>query len=79
MLHVVARPDAGLPELLSDRARAASARRLGLDLALGSSVALAAVLWRPAAWQSLLCAALCFAAYGAWGMADRRAAPRAGR
>ena len=72
MVHVAARPDIGLPELLSDRARAASARRLWLDLALGSAVALAAALWRPMAWQTLLCAALCFAAYGAWGMADRR-------
>ncbi len=72
MVHVAARPDIGLPELLSHRARAASARRLGLDLALGSVVAVAAALWRPAAWQTLLCAALCFAAYGAWGMADRR-------
>ena len=72
MVDVVARPDVGLPELLSGRARAASARRLALDFALGSAVALLAALWRPAAWQTLLCAALCFATYGAWGMADRR-------
>ena len=72
MVHAATRPDIGLPELLSDRARAASARRLALDLALGAAVAVAAALWRPIAWQTLLCAALCFAAYGAWGMADRR-------
>ena len=72
MVDVVARSDIGLPELLSTRARAASARRLGLDLGLGGAVALLAVVWRPLAWQTLLCAALCFAAYGAWGIADRR-------
>jgi hypothetical protein len=77
MVDAAARPDIGLPELLAERARAASARRLGLDLGLGGAVALAAVVWRPTAWQTLLCAALCFAAYGAWGMADRRL--RAGR
>jgi hypothetical protein len=72
MVNVAARTDAGLPELLSERARAASPRRLGLDVALGAAAAVAVALWRPAAWTSLLCAALCFVAFGAWGMADRR-------
>jgi hypothetical protein len=72
MVHVVARPDAGLQELLADRARAASPRRLGLDVGLGAVAAVAVALWRPAGWPALLCASLCFVCYGAWGVADRR-------
>ena len=38
-------------------------------------VAAAAVMtWRPAWWPLPLSAALCFAAFGLWGLADREAA-----
>jgi hypothetical protein len=65
------RPDAGLPEFLAYRAQAASIRRLSLDLALGITAAAGALWWRPTAWLVLVSSALCFFAYGAWGLADR--------
>lgn len=73
-------PDATLPEWLAAHARAVSARRLALDLAGGGLVALAAALWRPPGWPALLGAGLCFTAFGAWAVAERRLAatpPRA--
>ena len=65
------RPEASLPEFLAHRARSASIRRLSLDVTAGLG-ALSLLLWsRPAGLLVLGSAALCFAAYGAWGMADR--------
>ena len=71
-------PDARLPELLVARARGASDGRLALDLAGGLVAAGAALAWRPSGWLVLLSAALCFAAFGAWGIADREARERPG-
>jgi hypothetical protein len=68
--------DARLPELLAARARSASDGRLALDLAGGLVAAGAALAWRPSGWLVLLSAALCFAAFGAWGIADREARER---
>lgn len=65
------RPDASLSEYLSHRARSASLRRLSLDLAVGIVGASAALWWRPVAWLVFTSVALCFFAYGAWGLADR--------
>ena len=65
------RPDASLSEFLAHRARSASLRRLSLDLAVGIVGASAALWWRPAAWLVLASVAVCFFAYGAWGLADR--------
>ena len=73
------RPDATLPELLAARARDASDRRLALDAAIGSLAACALAYWRPAAWLPLLGAALCFAAFGVWGIAMRELGERAAR
>ena len=73
MVHTAVSPDAGLAELLTQRARGASTRRLALDVGLGAAVAAALLLWRPAAWPALAAAACCFAAFGAWGLADRHA------
>ena len=70
------RPDARLPELLAARARGASDGRLALDLAGGLVAAGVALAWRPSGWLVLLSAALCFAAFGAWGIADREARER---
>jgi hypothetical protein len=65
------RPEASLPEFLAHRARAASLRRLSLDLVLGLG-ALSGLLWgRPGGLLVFASAALFFALYGAWGIADR--------
>jgi hypothetical protein len=60
-----------LPEFLSDRARHSSDARLAADAGIGFVVAIAAVLWRGPAWHLITSAAICFLAYGAWGIADR--------
>lgn len=65
------RPDASLSEFLAHRARSASVRRLSIDLAVGITGASAALWWRPAAWLVLTSLAMCFLAYGAWGLVDR--------
>jgi hypothetical protein len=65
------RPDASLSEFLAHRARSASIRRLSIDLAVGIAGASAALWWRPVAWLVLTSLALCFFAYGAWGLVDR--------
>ena len=62
---------ASLPELLAARARGASDGRLVLDVVGGLLAAGAAVLLRPTAWLLVLGLALCFAAFGTWGIADR--------
>jgi hypothetical protein len=65
------RPDASLAEFLAYRARSASIRRLLLDLVVGLGGGAAAWWWRPSAWLVLVSLALCFFAYGGWGLADR--------
>ncbi len=65
------RPDASLPEFLAHRARSASIHRLSIDLVVGITGSWAAIQWRPSAWLVLMSIALCFASYGAWGLADR--------
>jgi hypothetical protein len=65
------RPDASLAEFLAYRARSASLRRLAADLIVGLGGVSAALWWRPASWLLLSSAAICFAAFGAWGLADR--------
>ena len=63
--------DARLPELLAARAHAASTHRLRVDVLGGCLVAVSALAWRPPAWIVLIGAALCFATFGGWGLADR--------
>jgi hypothetical protein len=70
------RPDATLPEALAHRARHASDGRLALDAGLGFLAAIGALVWRPAAWFLVASAALCFAAFGVWGIADRELSER---
>lgn len=62
---------ATLPAMLAGRARAASDGRLVLDVLGGVLAASALALWRPPAWLLLFGAAVCFAAFGFWGIADR--------
>jgi hypothetical protein len=71
MIDFAPRTDAGLPELLAARARNASDVRLALDVAGGLLAAAVLLVWRPPAWPVSLSAALCFAAFGAWGIAER--------
>jgi hypothetical protein len=65
------RPEASLPEFLAHRARAASLRRLSLDLLAGLGTLSVLLWWRPAGLLMLGSAALFFALYGAWGLTDR--------
>lgn len=65
------RADATLAEILMDRARSASDRRLALDAGLGIVAAVASAWWRPGGWLLLASLALGFFAFGAWGIADR--------
>jgi hypothetical protein len=44
---------------------------LSFDLGVGIAGASEALWWRPVAWLVLASLALCFFAYGAWGLADR--------
>jgi hypothetical protein len=71
------RSDINLPDALVMRARAASDGRLALDVACGLFVAIAIGAWRPRLWLIPFSAAIWFAAYGAWGIADRELRERA--
>jgi hypothetical protein len=63
--------DESLPELLASRARSSSDVRLSLDVAVGLAAGVVAIWWHPRGWVAALSAALCFAAFGTWGLADR--------
>ena len=77
MAETMMHHEEGLPALLAQRARRASDRRLALDLALGTAAAAVLTILRPSsAWVLLVAAATCFAAFGAWGIADRAVAER---
>jgi hypothetical protein len=71
MRDTTVQTDASLPELLATRARSSSDLRLSLDVAVGLAAGIIAVWWHPTGWVAALSAALCFAAFGAWGLADR--------
>lgn len=66
-----------LPDALVARARAATDGRLVLDVASGLFVAIAIAAWHPRMWLLPFSAAVCFAAYGGWGIADRELRERA--
>jgi hypothetical protein len=65
-----------LGQMLAERARRVSDARLVVDSAGGIVGALIVGLVRPRGWLLLLSAALCFAAFGAWGITDRELADR---
>jgi len=69
--HSTRRADATLPELLIERARSASDRRLALDVGGGIIAVVVLGWWRPAGWLLLASLSLGFVAFGAWGIADR--------
>lgn len=60
-----------LPDMLVNRARQASDRRLVLNAAIGLLVAAAFAVLRPPLWVPLTALALCFGAFGVWGILDR--------
>lgn len=64
--------DETLAQVLGARARRTPADRLVLDIAGGLLIGAAAVWARPLGWFPLLAAALCFASYGCWAIAERR-------
>lgn len=78
MIDSIPRPDANLPEFLAGRARHASDARLALDAIGGFVLSLVALLWRGPDWHLVLCIALCFLAFGVWGIADRELGERLG-
>jgi hypothetical protein len=73
------RSDATLPEFLAARARQSSDPRLAAHVAIGVLAAAAVLFWHPRGWIPLLAAALCFAAFGLWGIADRALETSPGR
>jgi hypothetical protein len=78
MVNSMLQPGLSLPDALAARARAASDVRLGMDVVGGVVAAAAIMVWRPAAWLVPFSAAVCFAAFGLWGIADRKKREHAG-
>jgi hypothetical protein len=70
MVNSALRPES-LPDALAARARAASDGRLALDVVFGLISALGIAAWHPTGWFVPLSAAVCFAAFGTWGITDR--------
>lgn len=62
-----------LPQMLAQRARQASDRRLALDAALGLIAAAGLSVLRPPLWIPLSALAFCLGAFGVWGILDREA------
>lgn len=68
--------NASLAELLSARARRTPRDRLVLDIIGGILVAAAALWAQPSGWVALAAIGVCFAAYGAWALAELQLLPR---
>lgn len=67
-----------LGEFLASRARSASELRLVGDAAFSVFAAVAVGVWRGPLWDVRIAIALCFLAFGIWGVADRDLAGRSG-
>jgi hypothetical protein len=65
-----------LGEFLASRARGASEIRLVGDAAFSIFAAVAVGVWRGPLWDVRIAIALCFLAFGIWGVADRDLARR---
>jgi len=76
MIDSVPRPDASLPEFLAARARHASDGRLAIDALAGLLVAGAVAYWGGPGSPFLFSIAICFFAFGVWGIADRELGER---
>ena len=62
-----------LPDLLAQRARNASDKRLVVDAAIGLAGAASVAVLRPPLWIPLAALAFCLGAFGVWGILDREA------
>ncbi len=71
MVSTIPAPDETVTEFLAARARHSSFRRLAADAAGGLLVATAVSLWRGPGWFFVGSLAICFFAYGIWGITDR--------
>lgn len=60
-----------LPQLLANRARLASDRKLVVNAATGLVAAVSTAILRPPLWIPLFLFACCVGAYGLWGILDR--------
>jgi hypothetical protein len=78
MIDSIPRPDASLPEFLAARARHASDGRLVANAIAGATGAFGVAFWGGPGWYLLLAIAVCFFAFGLWGIADRELGERAG-
>ena len=76
MIDTVPRPDASLPEFLAARARHASDSRLAIDALAGLLAAAAVAYWGGPGSPLLFSLAICFFAFGVWGIADRELGER---
>jgi hypothetical protein len=63
-----------LPQLLMNRARLASDRKLVINAATGLVAAVSIAILRPPLWVTLFALACCLGAYGLWGILDREVA-----
>ena len=63
-----------LPDLLVQRARNASDKRLVVDAAVGLIGAASVAVLRPPLWIPLASLAFCLGAFGIWGILDRETA-----
>ena len=70
-----------LLQLLVQRARNASDKRLVIDAAVGLVVAASVAALRPPLWIPIASLAFCLGAFGVWGILDREAvdAPQNGK
>ena len=60
-----------LPQLLANRARLASDRKLVVDAGSGLVAAVSIAILRPPLWIPLFGLACCLGAFGLWGILDR--------
>jgi type IV secretory pathway TrbD component len=60
-----------LPELLMNRARLSSDRKLVINAATGLVAAVSIAILRPPLWSTLSALACCLCAFGLWGILDR--------
>src|SRR5262245_13385325 len=60
-----------LPQLLANRARLSSDRKLVIDAASGFVAAVSTAILRPPLWIPLFGLACCLGAFGLWGILDR--------
>lgn len=67
-------PQETLADVLGARARRTPSDRLVIDVVGGALIAAASIWARPLGWFPLLAVAACFACYGTWALAERRAA-----